>query len=71
MNDTVRRDLLRELERLSEAAPELRLGQLVANLAFLAKGPWDETLWNIEDAELLEAARQNLADLQRSRQSVA
>lgn len=39
MNNPVRRDLLHELERLGELAPELRLGQLIANLAFLAKGP--------------------------------
>jgi hypothetical protein len=71
MSDPVRRDLLRELERLSELAPELRLGQLIANLAFLAKGPWDQVLWDLEDGELLEAARKNASDLQQSRQSVA
>lgn len=71
MSDPIRRDLLRELERLGELAPELRLGQLIANLAFLAKGPWDQTLWDIEDAELLEAALKNSSDLGRSRQSVA
>jgi hypothetical protein len=63
MIDPVRRDILRELERVSELAPEMRFGQLVANLAFLAAGPWNETLWDLEDDQLLAALRQHLADL--------
>jgi hypothetical protein len=63
MIDPVRRDILRELERVSELAPEMRFGQLVANLAFVAAGPWNETLWDLEDDQLLAALRQHLADL--------
>jgi len=58
-----RREILRQLERPSELAPDLRLGQTIANLAFLAAGPWDQTLWDLEDDQLLAAIRQQIADL--------
>ena len=64
MTDSTRRDILRELERLSELAPDLRFGQMIANLAFLAAGPWNETLWDLEDEQLLEAIRQQTTDLE-------
>jgi hypothetical protein len=63
MISQTRQDILRGLGRLSELAPDVRFGQLIANLAFLAKGPWDETLWNLEDDELLRAIGQHVADL--------
>lgn len=65
MIDPVRKEILQKLERVSELAPELRFGQLSANLAFLAAGPWNETLWDLEDDQLLGALKQHLADLSR------
>jgi hypothetical protein len=67
----VRQDILQQLERLSELAPDVRFGQLIANLAFLAAGPWDETLWDLEDDQLLAAIRQHIADLSGRQQGVA
>src|SRR5205823_2320891 len=67
----VRQDILRQLERISELAPDVRFGQLIANLAFLAAGPWDQTLWDLEDEQLLAAIRQHLADLSGRQESVA
>ena len=63
MIEPVRQDILARLTRLSELAPDMRFGQLIANLAFMAAGPWDQTLWNLEDEHLLEAIRQLEADL--------
>lgn len=63
MIDPTRRNVLRELERLSELAPDLRFGQMIANLAFLAAGPWNETLWDLDDKQLLAAIRQQLTEL--------
>ncbi len=63
MINSTRRDILLELALLSESAPDLRFGQMLANLAFLAAGPWNETLWDLEDEQLLAAIRQQLADL--------
>jgi hypothetical protein len=59
------------LERLSALAPEVRLGQLIANLAFLAAGPWDQTMWDLEDEHLLAAMHQHVADLEKRQESVA
>lgn len=61
MNSRIRQDLLNVLAELSAACPEMRFGQLVANLSTLARGPSAEGLWDAEDDELLVAARQQLA----------
>jgi hypothetical protein len=66
-----RQEILRELQQLSELAPEVRFGQLIANLAFLAAGPFDQTLWDLEDEQLLAAIHQHVADLTARRQGVA
>jgi hypothetical protein len=58
---TTRQELLTCLTELSEVAPDLRLGQLMANLATLAQGAKIEAIWDAEDEELLMAARRLLA----------
>ena len=59
----IRQEVLHQLERVSELAPEVRFGQLIASLAFIAAGPWDQTLWDLEDEQLLAALQQHVADL--------
>jgi hypothetical protein len=49
------------LAPLSTACPELRFGQLMANLSTLARGLTVEGLWHVEDAELVTAAHTQLA----------
>ena len=71
MIDPTRLEILRLLEQLSELEPEVRFGQLVANMAFLAAGPWNETLWDVEDEQLLNAISQHFADLSRQQPQVA
>ncbi len=71
MTDSTRQEILARLARLSELAPDVRFGQLIANLAFMAAGPWDQTLWNLEDTQLLEAIRQLESDLSRRAEGVA
>lgn len=63
MTDPTRVEILSRLGRLSELAPDMRFGQLVANLAFMAAGPWDQTLWDLEDEQLLGAIHQFESDL--------
>jgi len=58
--NTTRQELLKTLEELSEIVPEVRLGQLLANLSYLARGPSQEAIWDVEDEEILAAARQHL-----------
>lgn len=57
---TPREELLRLLAELSDEAPDLRLGQLVANLATLAQGAKVEAVWDAEDEGLVNAAKQLL-----------
>jgi hypothetical protein len=57
-----REELLRLLAELSDVDPELRLGQLIANLATLAQGAKPEAIWDAEDEELLAAARRLLGN---------
>jgi len=56
---------------LSAVCPEMRFGQLIANLSTLAKGLTSEGLWDAEDEELLAAARKQLAFFVERRSAVA
>jgi hypothetical protein len=58
-----RQEILRLLERLSELTPDVRFGQLIANLSYLAVGPTNEAVWEMEDEQLVAALRKHIADL--------
>jgi len=66
----LRRDILRALAELFEHTPDVRFGQLIANLAVIARGPTPEAIWDVEDDELLDAARAHTGDY-HSRRAVA
>ena len=66
-----RGELLQVLAELSEECPEMRMGQLVANLATLAKGAVVEAIWDVEDEELVPAARRQLETFRSRKSSVA
>ena len=70
MNDPVRREVLEALGELSAVFPEWRFGQMIANLAVVARGPADEAIWDVEDEELLAAIRRHL-DKHRGRQPIS
>ncbi|MCA9109414.1 MAG: hypothetical protein KDA52_05680 [Planctomycetaceae bacterium] len=57
-----RRELIQILSELSEQFPDMRLGQLVSNLAMASRGADASATWDVEDKELLKAARRWLAD---------
>jgi hypothetical protein len=61
MNSQKRAELLATIAELSQMYPNWRLGQLVANVAGWA----DQEIWDIEDEQLLEAARVHLQQLTR------
>ena len=67
MTDSTRQQLLQVLAELSELCPEMRMGQLIANLSALAKGPTAEAVWDVEDDDLLAAARKQLLYFQERR----
>jgi hypothetical protein len=64
-----RRQLLELLSELSEVAPDVRFGQLIANLSYLGRGLSAEAIWDIEDAELVRAAREHLEELRTRNQA--
>ena len=66
-----RQEILQLLQRLSELTPDVRFGQLIANLSYLAVGPTNEAIWDMEDEQLLDALRQHLADLAKRQTNVA
>ena len=70
MNHAVRDELLQVLSGFSDHAPELRFGQLIANLAFLARTTGGSDVWEVEDEELLRVARGHLRDLKRRSESL-
>ena len=57
-----RYEALRALTELSELYPDVRLGQLVANLSYAARGLSNQSVWDMEDEELIAAANSMLAD---------
>jgi hypothetical protein len=63
MISQLRREVLQLLEQASELSPEIRLGQLLANLSYMAVEPTPEAIWEMEDEQLLDALRQYLEDL--------
>ena len=60
MTNPIRGELLSILAELSAACPEMRFGQLIANLATLARGASASNVWDAEDEELLSAAKRQL-----------
>jgi hypothetical protein len=62
MINPVRQEVLQVFVELSELVPEVRLGQLMVNLSYLARGLSNESIWDMEDDELLAAARKHLEE---------
>jgi hypothetical protein len=66
-----RQEILQLLERLSELTPDVRFGQLIANLSYLAVAPTNEAIWDMEDEQLLAALQKHIADLSGRAANVA
>jgi len=64
MTESERADLIAAMAELSRRYPHWRFGQLVANVAGWA----DAEMWDVEDEQLLSAARTHLSASQRSEQ---
>jgi len=58
MTDADRTELLAALAALARRYPHWRIGQLVANMAGWA----DAEVWDVEDGQLLSAAREHLGE---------
>ena len=60
MTNHERDELHQVLKDLCEECPEYRFGQLIANLAVVARGAEPSAVWDMEDEELLAAIRWQL-----------
>jgi hypothetical protein len=63
MNPETRREALAALVELSNLAPELRIGQLVAHLGEMSEDDGGHGLGDIEDNQLLELIRRHHQEL--------
>jgi hypothetical protein len=63
MTNSTRSELLSRLADLSRACPEMRFGQLIANLAVVARGTELGAIWEMEDEELLATVNWQLTQL--------
>ena len=64
--DTARRgEALAVLAETCELSPDVRLGQLLAHLGFLGEDQTGRSLWDIDDAEMLQVLERHRDDLRR------
>jgi hypothetical protein len=63
VNISVHDDLIESLAELCRVLPSMRLGQLIANMATVARGAVPGAIWDAEDDELLGAIRWQLQEL--------
>jgi hypothetical protein len=63
MSISVHDELIESLAELRRIMPSMRLGQLIANMATVARGAIPGAIWEMEDDELLGAIRWQLQQL--------
>ncbi len=56
-----RRAILLAMADMSERYPEMRFGQLVANIASWANGPTAAAVWDVEDDEFLAGIQSHIS----------
>lgn len=65
MNDSLRTELLETICEVAELSPDVRIGQMLANLGFLVEARAGGSIWDIEDRDLLQVVQQHRDELQR------
>ncbi len=71
MIQATQHELIEKLAELQQLSPDVRFGQLLANLGFLVEDQTDQSLWDVEDTTLLEVIEKHRADLLRRQQAGA
>jgi hypothetical protein len=59
----LQREALSLLAEVCAISPDVRFGQLLAHLGFLAEDQTGNSIWDIEDNLLLEVLQRHLAEL--------
>lgn len=65
MISTSRQELIEKLADIQDLSPNVRFGELLANLAFLVEDRTDQTLRDVEDDRLMEVMEAHRRDLER------
>ncbi len=65
MIPTTQHELIEKLADIHQLSPDMRFGELLANLGFLVEDQTDQPLRDIEDDRLLEVMEKHRVDLAR------
>ena len=63
--------IVEKLLALCDLSPDIRFGQLMANLGFLSEEFENQSLWDIEDEQLLKVIEIHLAQLSQRQAAIA
>lgn len=69
MIQATQHELIERLTDLQQLSPDVRFGQLLANVGFLVEDQTGQSLWDVEDARILEVMEKHRVDLLRRQQS--
>ena len=67
MVPAIQSELLEKLADIHQRSPDVRFGQLLANLGFLVEDETDQTLREVEDGRLLEVMEKHRVVLAQRR----
>ena len=70
MIPTTQHELIEKLADIHLLSPDIRFGQLLANLGFLVEDQTDDTLREVADDRLLEVMEKHRSELARRRTGV-
>ena len=70
LSDDTRLDILAVLDQLMREHPSWRIGQLVANMAFLARQT-ETAAWDVENEEFVQAAKRHLQRIAEHKEAAA
>jgi hypothetical protein len=71
MNQATQHEFIERLAEIWELSPDVRFGQLLANLGFLVEDQTDQSLWDAEDSQVLGVMEKHRADLLHRQQADA
>lgn len=63
MTATIALELLEKLAEIQQLSPDVRFGEMLANLGFLVEDQTDQSLREVENLRLLEIMERHRADL--------
>ena len=71
MISPIQQTIVEKLLALCDLSPDIRFGQLLANLGFLSEEFENQSLWDIEDQPLLNVIEIHLAQLSQRQAAIA